>query len=468
MNIRKKSAKILVFLFCLAAGAIFALECAAFITPQIYFTQFKIAKQNFKPGERVGGTAEIWNYEPQAAGDLRLAFTLAKKTGDSYEIIDARNGDSFGLPAGGKRSIDFSYWLPFKLPAGDFFLRVKVENSRGFMFGWADAPLAAESSGDFFELVYDAKDAADGTAGSAVISSSANPPLRFQFIRPAVFDKSSTIGHVIRFSSYRSDGSLAGEADLPVSLNAPETQTIDYSLGPFNEPGTYKTAVRVVNKGSGDAVSNILYYSWIVKDGGPAASILYANLDKSAYAAGETARLSVRFSAAGFEGGEDARLFAVLTGKDGEIIGKNERSVSLPEGFGEIDIPVSGPVYNARAAVSIESGGIELDRYEFAAGPEDGLNATSTPPAIVLEDKTGLAALAGLLARIFLVVGVIAVLMLAVFAGYYLKVLRPRELEIRLLKAKAAQAKAKGDSLSDLLREFDEIDKKNKHFKTWK
>jgi hypothetical protein len=467
MKIRQACAGIIIFFAVLGIAAP-AERVVAFITPQIYFTELKIDKQHYSPGERIGGTVTLWNFEPEMASDLHFEFSLLRKTGDSLQLIDSRNGDSFSLFPGEKRNADFAYWLPYKLPSGDFFLRVKTENSRGTVFSWSDAPLTTEPSGDFFELAYDPADGSDG-AINAAISLSQRPSIRFTFKRPSRYDTSSTIAHVIRFSSYEPDGSLVRESDLPVALTSLESRVIDYGLEQFDNPGTYETIVRVLNKGSGDVVSNTLTYSWIVKDAGPVARILFCGLDKDAYAAGDQARLNVRFYSVGANGaGDAAELSAVLAEKDGKTVAEKKQTVVLDEGFGFMEIPISQNIDNPAVTLSINLGKTQLDRYQFQARVGDKANATSTVSAVTPDQGKEPSALIAALARIFLVLGVLSLVSLAIFAAYYFKTIRPANKQKKMLKAKASQAKIKEESLSDLLKEFNEIDKKNKQFKTWK
>ena len=90
-------------------------QIEATITPQIYFTDIKLEKNSFQPGETVKGTVSLGNYENSVIPDLRFQFQLLGKeiNGVPTEMIDAKIGEEvFSLSAGEKTTKNFSYLLP--------------------------------------------------------------------------------------------------------------------------------------------------------------------------------------------------------------------------------------------------------------------------------------------------------------------------------------------------------------------
>lgn len=445
-----------------------------FDLPQIYFTDYGLDRTRIEPGGKTAGTITLWNYDASPASDLVLGYQLIYGTGNAKKIIDTRVGDAFALAAGEKRSFKFNYWLPYRLPGGDdpsgdgsagseLTLRVKVENSLGTVLAWSDKNIYSGPAGSFFNLDYFADLL---SANPGVLDPGESPELRFALTRPSDLGRSDTIAQVIRFKTAREGNPSWRESDLPLEIGKDARKTITYKLPPFGEPGRYTTTVKVVNKGSGDVVSNSLEYSWIVKGPQGNAQIIFAALDRDAYTAGAIASLRVGFAAQDWSGIPDKELKVagkILDG-DGQIAGEAADTVKISEQETVLRVPIAKDVKNPKAALQLIMGGKTADAYEFLAKEPNG-QAENKPklPDPVLPGFWSL-----FFARFSLYIAVFAAVILFGAIVYYLKVIRPYLLKKKKEKARKKAAKkeaAASDSIGDLLDEFNQIEKQNKRFK---
>jgi hypothetical protein len=464
-------------LICVLGLAIWPVPTVfGFNLPQIYFTDYSLNRTRIEPGGEATGTVTLWNYDALPASDLALGYQLAYGSGGAKKILDERAGDAFTLAAGEKRTFKFSYWLPYRLPGGEdllgagltgdggLTLRVKVQNSLGTVLAWADKSVYSDSTGSFFTLDY-LPDLLSANPG--VLAQGESPELRFALTAPSDLKQSDTIALVIRYKTAREGNPSWRESDLPLEIGSDVRKTITYELPPFGEPGRYTTTIKVLNKGSGDVVSNSLEYSWIVKNPRGNAQIFFAALDKDAYTEGAIASLRVGFAAQDWNGGPDNKL--KVAGKifdgSGQIAGEAAETVKMSEREAVLRIPITRDVQNPKAAIQLIVGERTADSYEFPVKEQkDG--ADDNKPKLPDPALPGFWSL--FFARFSLYVAVFAAIILAGAIVYYLKVIRPylRKKQKKKAGKKALKKPAvSSGSMDDLLDEFNEIEKQNKRFK---
>lgn len=444
----------------------------SFVTPEIYFRNLTVSQKQFVAGAPVSGSAELWNNEPGQASDLMLSYTLFYRINGERLLIDRRTGDKFSLFPDETRPVGFTYWLPYVLPGGDFTFRVAVENSRGSVIGWADTNLSLDESGKFVFIGYDSRAGAEAEdpRSQVLIEPLERRSVRFT-IAANDFTATSTFPLVYRVSTRDRFGRLLDESSEPLNLANKELRSIEHSLPALAVPGQYETTVSVYNRGSGDAMSNILKFDWIVKGPSGNAKIHYAEADSDSYQSGQTAKISAWLSFPYWPEGktDPASINAKIYDKNGKLAGEAGQNAGDGLSRASLEVPLTRDADNPRIRIEVRSEDRMLDEYEFAARIGERPNATSSP---VIGNPNRIEGgervmIARIMSYFFLVMIVLAAaLPLAGALYYYFKIYRPRkEVRAKVEADLKAEAEKKEGNLGDLLREFDEIDKENKRFK---
>lgn len=448
------------------AGVVFGFEL-----PQIYFTDCVLDRIQAPPGGKIAGSIALWNYEAAPLSDLRLGYELSYGPSGAKKILDLRTGVPFALAAGERRSFKFEYWLPYKLPSqiqmgdGGLTFRVKVANSLGTVLAWTDKIIYSDATGVFFTLDYLADPA---SKNPGILSPGESPEVRFNITLPPDLKRSEMISKVVRYQTCKKISESCFESELPLELEAASRKTIAYRLPVFREPGFYRTVVRMVNKGSGDIVSNSLEYVWIVKESQGNAQIHYALLDKDTYPSGSIASLRVGFSAVDWIIGADKELSvaAKILAGDGAIAGEAVKSVKMSDREALLRIPITKEADSPKASLILSIGGHPVDNYEFLAKEQE---ANSPEGQVKIPEPVLPGFWPLFFARFSLYIAVFSGFVLISAVVYGFKVIAPylkAKKRLRSKKKFANKSAVNGGSLGALLDEFDEIEKRNKRFKS--
>ncbi len=475
---RKKDLKLIVCILSLLFWGV--QNVSAFDLPAIYFSDYRLDNIQIEPGAKTTGAVTLWNYDQNPVSDLRFNYLLLQTTGGSQKIIDSRFGEAFSLGQKERRTFNFSYWMPYKLPdaiegslsgaESGFVLRVRVENSLGTILAWSDKLVKSVSTGVFFNLGYVPEIT---SSNPGVVVAGSKPEVRFVLTRPAGLERKDMIAQVIRFTTTTEGGRSQSETELPLVYGTNEGETITYALSPFAVPGRYETTVKVVNRGSGDIFSNSLNYSWVVKNPLGDAKIFFASLDKEVYSADGIAVLKVGFTPYYWDGKQPqkALITARLFNQAGQLVGERSQIVQPSDREVSLRLPIIKEARNPRVAIQVILDGRIADTYEFFARDKKEIDAgnenTRELPVPVLPGFWSLFFVRFSL-YIFVFCGVIlALAMIFCFKAlrFWLKKKKKQKERERERQKAAAKKALDGDSLGDLLDQFNEIDRQNRRFK---
>jgi hypothetical protein len=346
----------------------------ATLAPQIYFTDIKLEKINFQPGEIIKGTVSLWNYENSLMPDLRFSFQLLGKevNGVPTEMIDQKFGDEiFTLAPGEKTSKSFTYSLPKNLPTGNFVFRVQIVNGLGEESGWIDKVISVGGEGKFLTLtnywiVKDGKFLHPG--GGVGYKIGEIPEIQFDVINESNF----TIVAFPKIITYKRN--VGGEIinvqkENEISLKPKEKKTIKANLPQLTDPESYLSEVKMYTKNE-EPISNSIFFRWVVE--GEDATILWVKTEKDNYQAGEEAQVKVQFTGPPHEeSNEEGELKVKLYNKEGKVVGEGETKVKLRSGEALVKIPIKENLENPKVEVSISKVGKTLDKYEFPVRPKE-------------------------------------------------------------------------------------------------
>jgi len=146
---------LILFLVFIFGISLISSEINATLAPQVYFTELKLEKNSFEPGEEIRGSVSLWNYEDFVISDLVFYFQLLGEEidGVATQMIDEKiDREIFSLSAGEKATKSFSYLLPSNLPQGDFKFRIQLANRKGEEMSWIDKVITIGGEGKFLTL----------------------------------------------------------------------------------------------------------------------------------------------------------------------------------------------------------------------------------------------------------------------------------------------------------------------------
>ncbi len=430
----------------------------ASVTPEVYVTGATLEKTVFSAGQEIGGAVSVQNSEPYFSADTHFAYYLLSR-GDNQRVIDYRKGDAFTLGPGEARDLRFGYWLPFKLPAEPFIFRIGVENGRGSLVAWIDRAIRISSGdGPFY---YISHNAASGAVGP--VSVGAGSDVNVKIDGQADDSEPSVPALVMRVTTYRSGIQWDVREQELGRVSWPSV--VSMALPAFDAPGLYRADARIYNRGSGDAYSNLIQYFWQVQDtNARSARILYTLIDKTDYAAGDRARVKVQIAYPSWAEGAPPYVFCRLTGESGAVA-EMQKTASPFESEMILDVPVTATVSNPTVFVAVRDEGTILDSYEFAARGQKSVEA-AVPASESTPDITAALEAARMKTTIFSVILAISLSGLLVGGAVVgRKVILPRIVKRKPEAPPRPKKNGEDDSISDLLREFNEIDKENKKFK---
>ena len=362
-----------IILFLLLGRPFFA---QALIAPQVYFTEMKLSKNSFLPGEKIEGEVELWNYEDYLVNDLVFYFELLgeEREGVPTQTIDVqRDNTIFSLSAGEKTKRNFSYTLPQNLPKGTFKFRIQLANIRGEEMSWIDKVIEIGGEGKFLLLdnhwfIKNGQSLAPG--GGLEYQPGEIPRVSFDVINNSNF----TIVGFPKITTYKrnvGEEILYQESRENVIFTPKEKKTFSISLHPLTQPGTYLTEIRFYDPNDKEPISNSIYFRWVIP--GEAGQILFVNPDKSSYKEGEEAKIITQFTGPAHEDigrEEEAKIVVKIFNPKGELIGKGEKKVSLRSGQETISVPIKEDVENPKISVEILKGEKILDQYESKVKPK--------------------------------------------------------------------------------------------------
>jgi hypothetical protein len=350
----------------------FYFQTEALIAPQIYLTDLKLIKNSFNPGEKIEGNVTLWNYEKFMVTDLVFHFQILGEVvnGVPTQMIDEKVGQEiFSLLPGQKITKSFTYDLPTNLPAGEVLFRVQLATSRGEKMGWVEKVINIGGEGKFlflnnYWLVKDGEKLHPGAGFE--YQPGETPQIEFDIINNTNF----TIVAFPKITTYkRNVGAeiVDTKKESDIILSPKEKKTIKTNLPQLYAPESYLSEVKMYSKESGEAISNVIYFRWVI--GGEVAKILWIGLDKNIYQAGEEAEVKVQFT--GPPHGDEPKakegeLTVKLYNQEGKLIGEGKRTIKLRSGTTLVRIPIKENVTNPKIEVLISKGEKILDQHEVS------------------------------------------------------------------------------------------------------
>ena len=375
-NNKNKTKSIFSLIFILFIGTLLIFSKAnAILSPQVYFTQLDVSKNNFEPGEKIQGQVSLWNYESLRIDDLVFHYQLLGKEveGVPTQVIDEKIGEEiFSLGPSVKATKSFSYLLPKNLPKGDFTFRIRLTTSRGEEMGWIDKLITIGGEGNFLILdnYWIIKDGEELSPGGGVDYKPGEiPQIRFNITNNSNF----TITGFPKVVTYKRNvgGEVVKETEEnDIILQPGETKTIEINLPQLSQPQTYLSEVRIYNKNDNQPISNPISFRWIIS-GSDDAEILFVNLDKDSYEAGETAEVRIQYTGPAHfeEEGGKGEIVIQLFNEKGEKVGEKTIEIDLKVGEAQVSIPIEKNVKNPKVTAQIIKNGNVLDQYEFEVKP---------------------------------------------------------------------------------------------------
>jgi len=372
------------FIFAIVAIALLvpAFVARALMAPQIYFTgDAVIGTSSFSSGDKITGTVELWNYEDYAISDLVFRYQLlaGEKNGTPTELIDnSQAGDIFSLAAGKRETKSIEYLLPVNLESGNYTFRIQLANGRGEEMAWADKVINVGGNGKFLSIADGVivKDGEELSAGAGVYyDPGQTATIQFKVSNGSGFTMTAS-PNIVTYNRNVGPDTVNKKTETAVVLNPGESKTLSFSLPATNIPETYISEVTMVDPASGETVSNVLLFRWIIS--GESARALFVTSDKEAYAAGEEAKINVQYNGPAdheVDGGTGT-LDIKLTDSQGVVVGKVSQPIELKPGSVTVPVPVEKSVDNFKIETTIEKDGKGFDKYEVE------VNAKNRPAEI--------------------------------------------------------------------------------------
>lgn len=374
------------------AAIFFAGSARAILAPQIYLAELSLGDNVYKAGDTILGTVSVQNYEDSHAGDLFLQFELLAKEVDGVptQLIDQKiSAEEFELAPGAKTTRSFRYLLPANLPGGEMIFRVNLINGRGEEINWEDAPIVIGGQGIFLELSGGriVKDGQELSVGAGVYYNPGETVnIKFDINNEA---NSTAIFFVKAITYKRNPGAdIAGSFDFNgVTIGPKAARKASYELPKLTEPETYITEIKAYDSATKLPVSNSLFFRWIIS--GVNAKILYADVDKNSYDAGDIARVNVAYTGpANSElGGGEGAITAKIVDSQGEVVGQSSQSVKLAAGEISMDVEIKKGVDVVKVETDIVGESGTLDRYGFKLA--SGASGDSREQILAPEETAG-------------------------------------------------------------------------------
>jgi len=370
----------------------------AMITPQVYFTDLNIDKNNFDPGDTITGTVSLQNYEQFVISDLVFNFQLLGDEVDGVptKVINSQiDSNVFQLSPDEKTSKSFSYTLPANLPVGSFVLRIQLSNSRGEEMSWEDKIITIGGENKFLTLenYWIVKDGVKLSPGGGVDYKSEEIP---QIIFDINNGSNFTVVVFPKIITYkRSQGQfLRGDKGVDIILKPGEKQTIETFLPQLTNPESYLSEIRLYDVETQEEISNSIYFRWIIS-GQDDAEILYVNPDKDSYKSGEEAKIDVQLTGPAHTYSEDTYLIpseqgiveVSLFNQDDELMCQGNQEVSLESGQVSVKCVVSENLVDPKIETKIIKNDKTLDNYKFEVKSKDISSEGSSEEKISFFEK---------------------------------------------------------------------------------
>ena len=365
---------LILFLVFIFGISLISSEINATLAPQVYFTELKLEKNSFEPGEEIRGSVSLWNYEDFVISDLVFYFQLLGEEidGVATQMIDEKiDREIFSLSAGEKATKSFSYLLPSNLPQGDFKFRIQLANRKGEEMSWIDKVITIGGEGKVLTLdnYWILKDGQNLSPGAGVYYQ---PEEIAEVVFDVINDSKFTITAFPKIITYKRNVSgtiINTQEEKGIILKPAEKRTLKISLPRLEKPESYLSEVRFYDSDSLEPISNSIYFRWIIS--GPDAEILFSNLNKDSYEEGEEAEVQIQFTGpADFrvEGGE-GEIKVYLFDEKGKLVGQKEKKIELKSGQIIVKVPLEERVDNPKVLTEIIKEGNILDQYEFQIKP---------------------------------------------------------------------------------------------------
>ncbi|MCX6760077.1 MAG: hypothetical protein NTW46_01910, partial [Candidatus Nealsonbacteria bacterium] len=357
--------------FILFSGIfLFILPAKAMLTPQIYFTDLKLEKETFKPGEEIKGSVSLWNYEQFLAPDLFLFSGLMtdkdKGTNVYKTTIDwEKDNNGFMLLAGEKVQKDFNYILPLNLPSGKMEFKIWVANSMGAVFSFVSKEINIEGNNNFLTLI---NKSSNGISFPISIPLEKDPIKIFYSIKNNS-ESSVNVFPIITLWKKNIGGEMVKEEKKDqIALKPKEEKSLTFDLVEPAEPYFSLIEMRLYDNNN-QPLSNSIYINPLRSFSGNRAEILNASCDKDIYSAGEIANVKIQFS--GVSGLSDqsagqAKIAVKITdNKSGDVAGSKEEEVNSSGGETVVSFPVNKSVSDFKVESSILYNEKVLAEYSF-------------------------------------------------------------------------------------------------------
>jgi len=372
----------LVFFLTAAAAGI-----QATIAPQIYFDNDPVisgGKTDFAPGDKISGSAQLWNYENGAVGDLFFKYQIWSNKVDDVPtgMVDQKtDAQSFSLAPKENTTKQFEYALPASLPDGPVVFRIQLVTGRGEELAWFDYDINVSRGVAFLDLSNNwiLQDGKKMDAGGGIYYKIGDKV-------EVVFDAANNSGKSITgyykvFNHIRnSSGQLVGEEKKEtVTMNAGQKKTITAVLPAATAPETYLSEVKFFDPKTNQPISNAVFFRWIIS--GENAKVLYVVPDKEAYSAGEKAQVQVDYTGSADYSVSIGKgtIKTKITDSAGNEIGSASKDVELVSGKTIVEVPISKNVNNPKVVTTITKGDKKLDSYGY--GIETKNKIAEEPPA---------------------------------------------------------------------------------------
>jgi len=325
----------------------------AYLAPQIFVTDLKI---NSAENGEIKGEFKIWNSETFYLTDIGYAIKLFKGADlDTLKLVDiSAPEEKFFVAPDQTVTKYFSYKYPQNIISGDYTLRLQITTQRGSELGWKDQVISLHGNGNFLEIdqlsprvFVDDKEYYPQEGPSV----STNQAVEV-FLKVMNSGDSITVVPHLKIFDRQYNLSLYKEYD-DVSISFPKGQTkeIILQMPKINSPGVYLAELKFYQ--SGNQVSGVQYFRWVVS--GEGGKILYLKADKDYFKAGENMNLTVE--TIGPADGNDlgqGKLDVSVFDENRNVIGTASKEVPLNAGLvaSVISIPIERdlilPTVNAK------------------------------------------------------------------------------------------------------------------------
>ena len=350
--------------FVLFLGLLPMVSAQAVQISQVQFTNLRLDKTNFNPGEEVTGKFTIVSAEDAIVSDLLARFRLSKITSDGKLNFDEKiDQEQFFIEAKQQLTRTFSYKLPQNLPGGEYELRIRLYNSKGVGLGWVDTTITVEGNAEFLTLNNNWLSKGQeqiSPEGAAVLEK--NEALKFSFDVSNTTDKEIKAEGKISVYKFSVNGNLVKEIKTgSASLKPGETKTLSADLTGLELSDSYFAKAAMFS--GKNQISNSVNFSWQVA--GEEFEILQILSDKPSYIEGDMAKIQVTLVRA--EPAPEGKRYLTTSVYDekGKLAGEKTEEISESGTF-VFEIPISREAAypKLKAAITNENNQL-LDDYEL-------------------------------------------------------------------------------------------------------